>query len=59
MANHASLSKKQADALQRFLEAKLGDSIDELVAEIGESDAFVLVLLHRRLKANLEGSPEA
>ena len=60
MANHASLSKKQADALQRFLKIKLGDSVDELVKELGQQDAFVLVLLHQRLEANsAEGSSEA
>lgn len=50
MANHASLSKKQATALRRFLKLKLGDSIDELVEELGQEDAFVLVLLHQRLE---------
>lgn len=50
MANAASLSHKQARALSRFLTSKLGDSIDELVEEIGEEDAFVLVVLRRRLQ---------
>lgn len=50
MANHASLSKKQAIALRRFLKLKLGDSVDDLVEEIGQEDAFVLTLLYQRLE---------
>ncbi len=58
MANHASLSKKQAIALRRFLKLKLGDSIDELVEELGQEDAFVLTLLLQRLeRLELEEKP--
>ena len=54
MANYASLSLKQVKALQRFLENNLGDSIDELGADIGEADAFVLVLLKQRLTERVQ-----
>lgn len=53
MANAASLSHKQARALSRFLTSKLGDSVDDLVKELGQEDAFVLVLLNQRLIENL------
>lgn len=49
MGNHASLSLKQVEALAKFLEIKLGDSVDELIEEMGEADAFTLVLLRKRL----------
>lgn len=53
MANYASLSRKQTRALQRFLKLKLGGSIDELVKELGQEDAFVLVLLSQRLERSV------
>lgn len=49
MANVASLSLKQVRALHKHLEATLGDSIDSLVEQVGEVDAFTLVLLKQRL----------
>ncbi len=49
MANYASLSLKQVKALHKFLSKNMGDSVDGLVKEIGEEDAFVLVLLKQRL----------
>ncbi len=55
MANHASLSKKQVQALHKFLTAKLGDSVDDLIKEVGEADAFILVLLNVRLRERLVG----
>lgn len=54
MANYASLSLKQVKALHRFLELKLGDSVDDLIEEVGEADAFVLVLLKQRMAARME-----
>ncbi len=59
MANVASLSKKQALALKRFLKLKLGDSVDDLVKEVGQEDAFVLTLLHQRLEAKLDAPGSA
>ncbi len=53
MGNYASLSLKQVKALHKFLDKTLGDSIDDLVKEIGEEDAFVLVLLKQRLGSRI------
>ncbi len=49
MANHASLSKRQVSALAKFLELKLGDSVDDLIKEVGVEDAFALTQLKTRL----------
>ncbi len=53
MANYASLSLKQVRALHKYLHMKLGDSVDGLIEEIGEADAFTLVLLKQRLETRL------
>lgn len=48
MANYASLSRKQLKALHAFLEKQMPESIDELVEQIGQEDAFTLTLLKSR-----------
>ena len=50
MANHASLSKAQAESLLIFLRLKMPESIDDLVEEIGKDDAFRVSLLMDRLE---------
>lgn len=54
MGNHASLSKNQAEALGRFLQKTLGDSVDTLIKEVGVKDAFTLVSLKERLVEKME-----
>jgi hypothetical protein len=51
MANYASLTEKQAGALSRFFDAHLDPSVDCLIENMGEEDAFTLVRLNRRIKA--------
>lgn len=50
MANHASLSRAQAEALSKFLEKHMPDSLDELAEAHGTEDAFRLTQLRERLK---------
>ncbi len=50
MASHITLSKKQSVALSKYLQATLGDSVDELVEKIGQEDAFTLLTLNQRLQ---------
>lgn len=50
MANVASLSKTQAEAISAWLEATMPDSLDELAEKIGADNAFRLVKMRKRLK---------
>lgn len=59
MANHASLSQKQAEALFRFLDKHLDPSLDKMSKEMGVEDTFTLVRLRERLSPKTEDGPEA
>lgn len=54
MANVASLSKTQAEALSAWLEATMPNSLDELAEKIGPDNAFRLVKLRERLKESVK-----
>ena len=54
MASHTSITKPQQLALHKFLEAKLPKSIDKLVDEVGQEDAFRLLSLKERFKPEAE-----
>lgn len=49
MASHMSITEPQAKALNKFIEAKLPETIDELVQEMGQEDAFRIYAVHQRL----------
>jgi len=59
MANHASLSRKQAEALYRFLDKHLHTSVDKMISVMGVEDTFTLVRLRERLSPDAEDSSEA
>jgi len=59
MANHASISRKQAGALYRFLDKYLDTSVDRMIDEMGVEDTFTLIRLRERLSPDAEDSPEA
>lgn len=48
------LTKKQTEVVTKFLEQKLGNSLDALVAEHGQDGALILVSLKQRLRSLLD-----
>lgn len=49
MANHLSLTKPQCGALKKLMDLTVGTSIDALVKQFGQEDAFRIIQMKQRL----------